>query len=366
MSAPIFQMREYTMNEVNPLCQILKILHRKPCSQVELCEQLGFSKSHMHKLVSNLVTPGIIKRSDSQEYEQEQGRPRQKLTITHNLQYCSVLVIHTSWKFRAYLLAYGLTEEIAYKDLPQTDSASVFIKELTDCIDEFTKLYLSDKKSILSIVIATQATIEQGENGIMYRNNLLKDENITFAKKLREAIGIRCFVYNYAYGHMLSLLHAKDLNTDNAMVLSCGEGSVALGIFLNNQLLLGRNNSFPECSHLPFKYGFEKSLGEFGEHTKEALLFAINAIAPIYNINHVILAGSCFDNHLNIIYQASLELKEQKDPLLQKILLEYRGQEIEQHFLELVYLSFDSLVEVLNPQMQKRNLEELVKSMEAY
>jgi predicted transcriptional regulator len=66
MSAPIFQMREYTMNEVNPLCQILKILHRKPCSQVELCEQLGFSKSHMHKLVSNLVTPGIIKRSDSQ------------------------------------------------------------------------------------------------------------------------------------------------------------------------------------------------------------------------------------------------------------------------------------------------------------
>lgn len=113
------------MNEVNPLCQILKILHRKPCSQVELCEQLGFSKSHMHKLVSNLVTPGIIKRSDSQEYEQEQGRPRQKLTITHNLQYCSVLVIHTSWKFRAYLLAYGLTEEIAYKDLPQTDSASV-------------------------------------------------------------------------------------------------------------------------------------------------------------------------------------------------------------------------------------------------
>lgn len=92
----------------------------------------------------------------------------------------------------------------------------------------------------------------------------------------------------------------------------------------------------------------------------------LNAIAPIYNINHVILAGSCFDNHLNIIYQASLELKEQKDPLLQKILLEYRGQEIEQHFLELVYLSFDSLVEVLNPQMQKRNLEDLVKSMEAY
>ncbi|MBO6157592.1 MAG: hypothetical protein J6O24_09190 [Succinivibrio sp.] len=80
----------------------------------------------------------------------------------------------------------------------------------------------------------------------------------------------------------------------------------------------------------------------------------------------MILAGCCFDNHLNIIYQASLELKEQKDPLLQKILLEYRGQEIEQHFLELVYLSFDSLVEVLNPQMQKRNLEDLVKSMEAY
>lgn len=354
------------MNDANPLCQILKILHRKSCSQAELCEQLGFSKSHMHKLVSNLITPGIIEKADSSEYIQEQGRPRQNLIITKNLHYCSVLVIHTSWKYRAYLLAYGLTEEIAYKDLNQTDSASVFIEELNDCIDEFSKVYLAGKSSILSIVIATQATIEQGENGIMYRNNLLKDENITFAKMLKDKIGIRCFVYNYAYGHMLALLHAKELNTDNAMVLSCGEGSVALGIFLNNQLLLGRNNSFPECSHLPFKYGFENSLGTYGEHTKEALLFAINAIAPIYNINHVILAGSCFDDHLDIIYKVSLELKEQQDPLLQKLHLEYRGQEIEQHFLELVYLSFDSLVDVLNPQMQKRNLEDLVKSLEAY
>lgn len=354
------------MNDVNPLCQILKILHRKPCSQAELCEKLGFSKSHMHKLVSNLITPGIIERSDFSEYAQEQGRPRQTLRITKKLHYCSILIIHTSWKFRAYLLGYGSTEEIAQKDLMQTDSADVFIQEVNDCVDEFSKIYLDSKKSILSIVIATQATIEQGEDGIMYRNNLLKDENIPFAKMLREKIGVRCFVYNYAYGHMLALLHAKDLNTDNAMVLSCGEGSVALGIFLNNQMLLGRNNSFPECSHLPFKYGFENSLGKFGEHTKEALLFAINAIAPIYNINHVILAGSCFDNHLNIIYEASLELKSQKDPLLQKLKLEYRGQEIEQHFLELVYLSFDALVDVLNPQMQKRNLEDLVKSLDAY
>ena len=212
------------MNEVNPLCQILKILHRNPCSQAELCEILGFSKSHMHKLVSNLITPGIIERADCSEYNQEQGRPRQNLIITRNIHYCTVLVIHTSWKFRAYLFAYGMVEEIASKDLAQTDSAKTFIEELKECISEFSKVYLSDKKSILSIVIATQATIEQGESGTMYRNNLLKDENITFAKMLREAIGIRCFVYNYAYGHMLSLLHAKDLNTDNSMVLSCGEG----------------------------------------------------------------------------------------------------------------------------------------------
>ena len=94
----------------------------------------------MHKLVSNLITPGIIERADCSEYNQEQGRPRQNLIITRNIHYCTVLVIHTSWKFRAYLFAYGMVEEIASKDLAQTDSAKTFIEELKECISEFSKV----------------------------------------------------------------------------------------------------------------------------------------------------------------------------------------------------------------------------------
>ena len=351
---------------VNYLSEILKILHRKPCSQAELCQQLSLSKSHIHSLVSNLITPGLVEKVEQTEYNQEQGRPRQNLQITHNLHYCSVLIVHHSWEFKAYLLAYGVTEEIASKELKQVNTVELFIKEIREVIDEFAELYLPEREAIKAITVATQATIEQGSSGMMYRNNLLSDENVPLAKMMFDAIGIRTFIYNYAYGHMLTLLHAPSLNTENAMALSCGEGSVALGVFLDKKMLLGRNNSFPECSHLPFKYGFEKSLGIYGPHTQEALMFAICAIAPIYNINHVIVAGSCFDEHLDIIYKVQQELKRQSDPLLHNLVIEYRGLEIEQHLNELIYLSFDALVEVLNPQIQKRSLQDLVKGYDGF
>ncbi len=351
---------------VNYLSEILKILHRKPCSQAELCQKLSLSKSHIHSLVANLITPGLIEKVDQTEYNQEQGRPRQNLAITHNLHYCSVLIVHHCWEFKAYLLAYGVVEEIASKDLLQVDSVELFIKEVGKVIDEFVKLYLPERDAIKAITIATQATIEQGCSGMMYRNNLLKDENVPLAKLMFESLGIKTYVYNYAYGHMLTLLHAPSLNTDNAMVLSCGEGSVALGVFLDNKMILGRNNSFPECSHLPFKYGFEQSLGLFGAHTQDALMFAICAIAPIYNIDHVIVAGSCFDEHLDIIYKVQQELRKQADPLLHNLIIEYRGLEIEQHLNELIYLSFDAVVDVLDPKIEKRSLSDLVKSYQGF
>ncbi len=351
---------------VNYLSMILKILHRRPCSQAELCQQLSLSKSHIHSLVSNLITPGLVEKVSNSEYNQEQGRPRQNLAITRNLHYCSVLVVHHSCEFRAYLFAYGRPEEIAVKDLAHVDSVELFIKEIADAIAEFSSLYLPDREAIKAVTVATQATIEQGDDGIMYRNNLLKDENVPLAKLMFKAMGIKTYVYNYAYGHMLTLLHAPSLNTDNAMVLSCGEGSVALGVFLDNTMILGRNNSFPECSHLPFKYGFEESLGFFGPHTQEALMFAICAIAPIYNIDHVIVAGSCFDEHLDIIYKVQQELKGKADPLLHNLVLEYRGLEIEQHLNELVYLSFDAIVDVLDPKIEKRSLSDLVKNYQGF
>lgn len=346
----------------NLLTDILKTVHREAVSQAQLCQKFSISKSQINKFVASLITPGLICKKANSEYIQEQGRPRQYLTISENLPYYSLLMIHTTWMSRIYVYRYGLKVESGFIDIKKCSKADDFIFEIDVGIDRLCSSSGIPRDEIFAFVISTQGTIEQGENGIMHCNNVLHDENIALAKKVREKTGIRTFIYNFGYAHMLKLLHSSSLDTDYAMAILCGEGSVALGIFFNGQIMLGRNNTLPECSHLPFKYGFEKSLGKFGKHTEEALLFAISSVAPIYNINHVIIAGSCFDEHLDSIYRVSQKLKKSADPLLKQLTLEYRGKDIEEYMEELIFLSFDALVDVLDPQMQKRSLEDYVDS----
>jgi len=346
----------------NLLIDILKTIHREPISQAQLCQKLAISKSQINKLVANLVTPGLISKHKNSEYAQEQGRPRQYLQVSENLPYYSLLMIHTTWMSRIYIYRYGKQNELGYIDTKICFDANEFINEINYSIDNLCLNTGIPRKEIISFVISTQGTIEQGEDGIMHCNNVLHDENISLAGMVREKTGIRTFIYNFAYAHMLKLLHSSSLDTDYAMAILCGEGSVALGIFFNGQIMLGRNNTLPECSHLPFKYGFEKSLGRYGKHTEDALLFAISSVAPIYNINHVIVAGSCFDEHLDSIYRVTQKLKSSADPLLKQLTIEYRGKDIEDYMEELIFLSFDALVDVLNPQMQKRSLEDYVDS----
>lgn len=343
----------------NHLISILRSLHRQPCSQAQLGRTLKFSKSYIHKLVQNLLIAGLIEKSEGGAYEQEQGRPRQDLRICRNIGCYAVLVIHTSWMFRVHLYRWGASEATAIRNLPQQDNCADFAEALAGAVEGFVRECLKPGEKILAVVIATQATLEQGEHGLMYRNNLLKDEKTRFSDFIAKRVGIRTFAYNYAYGLMLSLLHSG-VDISFAMVLSCGEGSVALGFFLNHKVLLGVNNSFPECSHLPFKYGLEKSLGFWGPHTEEALFFAISAIAPIYNLQRVYVAGTCFDEHPEVIRHVSLALRNSADPVLRDVVVEYRNEEIQNYFQELVYLSFDAVAEVLNPQMHKRPLQEFL------
>ena len=347
----------------NNLKNILKVLHRTPCSQAELCEKLGLSKSHIHKLLSNLITPGIVEKVEDNEYTQEQGRPRQTLRIADSMQYCTVLVIHTTCEFRAYIYVYGHSHELGYIDLPKCDNVDDFINTLEVGIDHLTKSYFLKRELILSTVIATQATIEQGETGTMYRNNCLKDENVEFAKLISSKTKIRTFVFNFGYGYLLALHHNKDVNTDSAIVIQCGEGSVALGIFLDNKMQLGRNQSFPECSHLPYPYGFENSLGVFGEHSEDALFFAISVLAPIYNVSNVYIAGSAFEKHIDAIENVKAKLLENADPRLHILSVTYTGNGAGTYMKELIYLSFDTLVDVLDPQIIKRDLESMISQI---
>jgi len=347
----------------NNIQKILRILHREPCSQAELCEKLKLSKSHIHKLISNLIEPGLIEKTEDFQTENTLGRPRQTLKISQNLQYCTVLVVHTDIEFKASIFVYGHEKALGSVDLPFVDYALDFANTLDAAIDTLTQNYFLNRSLILSIVIATHATVEQGEHGIMYRNNMLRDKNIGFADLVAEVTKIRTFVYNYAYGNLLSLKHNPHVDTSYALVIHNGHGSVALGLFLNNEITLGKNNSFPECSHLPFPYGFEQSLGEYTPHTEEALYFAISVLAPIYNMNEVIISGDCLLQHQDVIDNVGSMLKHCEDPRLHNIHIRYCGSEARHNFEELVYLSFDSLVEVLDPQIASKDLESLVSKI---
>ncbi len=348
---------------LNNIQKILRILHREPCSQAELCEKLKLSKSHIHKLVNNLIEPGLIEKVEEIQTENNLGRPRQTLKISQNLQYCTVLVVHTDIEFRASIFVYGHEKPLGSVDLPFVDYAQDFARTLDIAIDTLTQNYFLNRSLILSIVIATHATVEQGEHGIMYRNNMLMDKNIGFADLVEKVTKIRTFVYNYAYGNLLSLKHSPEVDTSCALVIHNGHGSVALGIFLNNEITLGKNNSFPECSHLPFSFGFEQSLGEYTEHTEEALYFAISVLAPIYNMSDVIISGDCLLQHQDTIANVAARLHRCEDPRLHNINLRYCGNEARNNFQELVYLSFDSLVEVLDPKIARQDLESLVSQI---
>ncbi len=347
----------------NNLQNILKILHRQPSSQVALCKQLNLSKAQINKLTSNLLEAKLIDKHEDTDYKSNLGRPRQILKISDNMQYCTVLIVHTLSDFSAHVFVYGHKKELASTPLPHVKSAKEFARTIDIAIDTLTKNCFINRALIKSIVIATHATVEQGETGIMYRNNNLDDVNIMLGQIVYKQTKIRTFIYNFAYGTLLKLKNTPEIDTENALVINNGEGSVALGIFLNGDIQLGKNNSFPECSHLPYPHGFEKSLGVFGEHTEDALFFAISVMAPIYNLSNVIITGNCFKEHLDTLERVKDKLKEQRDPRLHNIELSYRRITLKDCLEEMIYLSFDTLVDVLNPQMTKQNLQTIVSKI---
>lgn len=347
----------------NNLQNILKILHRQPSSQVALCKTLELSKAQIHKLTNNLLDAKLIEKHEDTDYKTNLGRPRQILKISDNMQYCTVLIIHTLSDFSAHVFVYGHKKELSSISLPHVQNAKDFAKTIDIAIDTLTKSCFISRALIKSIVIATHATVEQGEKGIMYRNNNLTDENILLGQIVYKQTKIRTYIYNFAYGTLLKLKNSLDIDTENALIINNGEGSVALGIFLNGKIQLGKNNSFPECSHLPYPHGFEASLGNYGKYTEDALFFAISVMAPIYNLSNVIITGNCFKDHLDSLETVKERLKQQTDPRLHNIEIKYRKISPKDCLEEMIFLSFDTLVEVLNPQMTKQNLQTIVSKI---
>ncbi|MDO5352777.1 MAG: helix-turn-helix domain-containing protein [Succinatimonas sp.] len=346
--------------ENDNLITILKILGRENISQSSLVKRLQLSKSRISFLCKNLSDLNLIERSEGSLLDDEPiaGRPVQLLRLKPQRFY-SAIIINTTFEQSINICEYGKTSfllTLKFKAQSASDlalEAQILIKKALDSLS-------INKNLLLAIVVATQASLEQGENGTIFRDNVLIDTNFNLSGIIKDKTGIRTFVYNYAYSHLLCLQHSHFTNTDHAIALMCGEGSVALGIFINGKILLGPNNTFTECSALPFTYGFEKSLGTYGPHTKEALLFAIEVLAPIFKIYRIFLSGSTFDNNLEVIREIQIELKNQTSPILSQIKLEYWDHETRHFMREFMFLSFDKISEIINPQFIKHDLNQIL------
>lgn len=341
------------------LKQIMLQLTRRPRSQQELTKMLKLSKSHMSAKVSTLMDLGLIDRIErAPGPEQTPGRPPELLRLRPFVSY-SAVVINTLWEQRLYILTLGQKRPLLSLELSKANSAAALSLSLQQGLDQVCCELNLPRDKIKVLILATQASMTQGFAGVIYRDNVLNDANFPLAAHLTEALGLPVYLCNFAYAHLRCLLHSPEICLTHALALLCGEGSVALGIFIDGKILLGPGQSFLECSQLPFEPDFESALGTFGPDTARALYYAIAVLVPIFKLPRVILSGSCFDEHAAVIREVSLKLKEAANPVLRNLSVEYWPAQTTNYFDELALLSFEELTEGLPLASIKRSLSEV-------
>ena len=338
---------------------------RQPLSQTALAQRLNLSKSHVSFLVKNLLDQGYLEREDSLSAEEEGGgtRRRQRLKVLSHGLYTAVL-IHTLWEFSLSLYPLGSSFPSVTLNLERSRYAEVMADRIAAGLEEALSTLSLDKSALGLLLLATQASLELGYAGTVFRDNVLSDVNFPLAEYLRERLHLPVYVCNYAYAHVLCMYHSPNVRVSDALYFSCGEGSVALGIFIDGKIVMGPRNTFPECSHLPFPYGLEASMGNYGPHTARALTFAVGALAPVFKLRRVLLSGSCFEEHPEVIVSAQRALKESDNSLIRQTVLEYWPREIDHFREELIYLSFEELISLMKLRPLRRSLSALLPSSE--
>ncbi len=341
------------------LVTILKMMHRRPVSQQQIAKELELSKSHTSFLVNTLIDKGLIKKTAEATLKssEQSVRKSQALSIVTGRCY-AFLCMHTSFMFTLSLITYGSPEVICSLELKHQSELVPMLEELKGGMQSLLEKAGIDPSQIQCTLFATAATVEQGDRGILYRDNVLSVRNYPLAQAISRATGIKTYVYNYGYGHILSLLHSPSFTADNAMVLMCGDGRVGLGLILKKEIILGANGSFPECSHLPYKEDYEQALGKMGPDTADALYYTVAALAPVFNLSYVVVNGNSIDERPEIVTQLQEQLKKSPDPFLSSVKADYRKEEFYNYLEEFAYLCFDRIAEDLNPQLA-RSLDEL-------
>jgi hypothetical protein len=154
--------------------------------------------------------------------------------------------------FKALLCPLGYTEEIATIDLKATDNIDGLIEEIKGALKEFKTLYLNGENCIKTVLVAVQANLEQGDDGLLLDSPCLNEKNIPLASLLTNSLGIKTLAYDYAYSHKLSIRNNPTFNGENALTLGCSKGGVAIGILTNGQIIDGQNRT-PVNNNLSLK-----------------------------------------------------------------------------------------------------------------
>lgn len=387
----------------DPMLGIMQILVRQPTSQKDLTQAIGLSKSRVNYYIKNLLDLGVIKvLSCSSPAQLDQlltlssssaHKSQKLLQIVQDYAYC-IRVIHAEDEFVLDLFTLGQTD--AEFDLilasgepaagqpalsleqgmpDRVPLATVVVEEqslrssqIADCVEHTAAAVdyaLSEvgisREQVKLILFATKGSLEQGYAGYIYRDNVLRiqpEQPVALAEMLSTACGIPAYVCNYAFGHVLAIYNQLKFKQSHAsaITLMCGGGSVALGIVLEGRILFGPHQSFLECAHFPYLYGFEQSLGQYGAHTADALYYAIRILCPIFGISHVIVAGQTFSGHEDVLSEVKHRLSLDPEQQIQRIYLDYQERSIERHRNELTLFACEQSCALLKLKPILRDL----------
>lgn len=367
------------------LVATLEQLVRGPKSQVQLCSDLHLSKARVNYYVKNLLDLGLIEPIDCALPEQDaasSGRARRRarqdmlqelglksghlgqkpLGLKRDFAY-AVRILNSQDFMECELFAWDKCAQCrARLELPSVHNLSTCLMQVKKSVQALCAQAQVPPEQVRLILFATRGTLEQGYHGMLYRDNSLVGTNIPLADKLTAVTGIATYVCNYAFGHLLALLHDPFSKIDNALVLLCGDGSVALGVFVNGQILFGPNQSFLECAHLPYErnsQNFEQALGQYGPNTEDALEYAIATLAPMFAMRHIIVSGPTFQDKVDAIAAVTQRFAQSHNRLQHRLIIDYRQREIDNSKLELGYFACEQICHLLEPKCIKKSLASL-------
>ncbi|HDS1150906.1 TPA: ROK family transcriptional regulator [Pluralibacter gergoviae] len=265
--------------------KILKLLCIAPQTQVQLAEKLNLSRSRVNQCIRLIRERGLICATCSNN---------QPLKLKAQKFY--VLVIRlTLWESALYLYdCADIKNSVAIQQVERRQASAEQISAIECAISKLLQRQQLDIASVGALLMSTQGAVEQ-ERGIILRSKLFPMTDFAAGEGLKKATGLPARIINVSYAEMLGLL--RYTRERNLLAIMAGSGCVGVSIVIDGEIILGAGGLSPECVHLPYNGNLEGSLGEYTEHSVDALMFIIRSLAPLYNLKKIYLSGLTFEEH---------------------------------------------------------------------